>query len=160
MCSCFYRVSICVSTSNQDLPMESKEERVDAAMSIHLSEGKTPRDTTWTNDDGTRVKYVVEDALDEDAEDGECEEEDDIKQEELRMIENLNTPQLMQEILELWRPRIGHHFSTADDFETFMKLPIPSESRLKLLNMVRANVRNTSSNPRRSVKRRAKSDVH
>lgn len=109
-----------------------------------------PAPLEWTNDNGTRIKFVVE----EDTDDDEADEGDEYKS-DARMIENVYSPQMMQEVLEKWRPRIGHHFAKEDDFETFMKLPIPIESRLTILEtMIKASYK-----PRRSRKRRAQSDI-
>lgn len=99
----------------------------------------------WNNGDGTSSKFVPL----EDGDDSEADEADDIP------IENVNTPQLMQEVLEKWRPRIGHCFAKNDDFETFMKLPIPIQSRMTILQtMIK-----TSQSSRRTRKRRAQSEI-
>jgi len=102
------------------------------------------RESTWIQDDGTRVKFVTE-------EEGDSDDEDDIKESDVREIENVCTPQRFQEVLEIWRPRIGGYFGRPGDFETFMKLPIPSESRYDIIK----SLVKLSSRPRRNVKRRA-----
>lgn len=105
----------------------------------------TSEPLTWNNGDGTSSKFVPL----EDGEDNEGDETDDVP------IENVNTPQLMQEVLEKWRPRIGHCFAKNDDFETFMKLPIPIQSRMTILQtMIK-----TSQSTRRTRKRRAQSEI-
>lgn len=103
----------------------------------------------WSNGDGTSSKFVM--LEDSEGEGDDSETEYDTK----CALELVNTPQLMQEVLEKWRPKIGHCFAKDDDFETFMKLPIPMESRLNILQTaIKASYK-----PRRTRKRRAQSEI-
>lgn len=118
-----------------------------------------PRESTWTQDDGRKVKFVMEEE-EEDTErsDGsQCDSEaEDIKESDVREIENVCTPQRFQEVLEVWRPRIGGYFGRPGDFETFMKLPIPSESRFEIIKKLL--LLSSTNRPRRN-KRRAQSEI-
>lgn len=117
-----------------------------------------PQESTWTQEDGTKVKFVMEEEDMEHSDGSQCDSDaEDIKESDVREIENVCTPQRFQEVLEVWRPRIGGYFGRPGDFETFMKLPIPSESRFEIIKKLL--LLSSTNRPRRNIKRRAQGEI-